>query len=80
MGLYTVVAPCIVTVNGRAEHHTRSGPVVEVDDKQAAPLVKAGQLEPHEHVHLAVEPEPESPADEPEPPGTEAPRRSGRAR
>ena len=59
MGSYTVVAPCIVTVDGKSQHHTRTGRVVEVDDAEAAPLVDAGQLAPRER--------PAPPVDDPEP-------------
>lgn len=78
MGSYTVVAPCIVTVDGKSQHHTRTGRVVEVDDAEAAPLVDAGQLAPRER--------PAPPVDDPEPaevapePPAEPPRRGGRTR
>lgn len=79
MGSYTVVAPCIVTVDGKSQHHTRTGRVVEVDDAEAAPLVDAGQLTPREQIAPVppVETEPAKAA--PEPPA-EPPRRGGRTR
>lgn len=47
MGRYDVVGPCAFMVDGRAVHHTRPGAAgVHIDDCQAAPLVKAGQLAP----------------------------------
>lgn len=77
MGSYTVVAPCIVTVDGKSQHHTRAGRVVEVDDAEAAPLVDAGLLAPRERPAPPVDPEPAEAA--PEPPA-EPPRRGGRTR
>jgi hypothetical protein len=42
VGLYNVVAPCVV---GELHYTRRSAKPVEVDDKLAAPLVETGQLE-----------------------------------
>lgn len=42
MGLYNVVAPCVV---GELHFTRRSTKPVEVDDKVAAPLVESGALE-----------------------------------
>lgn len=49
MSLFDVVEPCaFLAADGRAVHHTRPGAVgVEIDDREAAPLVEAGKLVPH---------------------------------
>lgn len=49
MSLFDVVEPCAFkAADGRAVHHTRPGASgVEIDDREAAPLVEAGKLVPH---------------------------------
>lgn len=43
MGLYNVVAPCVV---GKLHHVRPTTAPIEVDDALAGPLVEAGKLEP----------------------------------
>lgn len=59
MGLYNVVAPCVVkTATGALKHHTRPAECpVELDDTHAAGLVEAGKVQPYNQpdAHLTVD-------------------------
>jgi hypothetical protein len=50
MALYNVIQPCVV---GTLHHARATTQPIDVDDDTAAPLVKAGCLEPVDGVYVA---------------------------
>lgn len=67
---YKVVAPCIVVKDGKSLHYRKSGKVIDVDDVQAAELVKAGKIVPEgappvEFVEPWTEPSADAPLTDP---------------